>query len=46
MEKHLTMTSGMASIYDEVMQKLYILRAQGRGYNQYIEELAGRVPAM
>ena len=30
--------------YDEVMQKLYILRAQGRGYRQYIEELAGGVP--
>ena len=31
--------------YDEVMRKLYELRIQGRGYNQYIEELAGRVPS-
>ncbi|MBO5710619.1 MAG: hypothetical protein J6R62_03765 [Rikenellaceae bacterium] len=31
--------------YDEVMRKLHELRIQGRGYNQYIEELAGRVPS-
>jgi hypothetical protein len=30
--------------YDEVMQKLYTLRAQGRGYRQYLNELADGVP--
>ena len=31
--------------YDEIMKNIYILRAQGRGYRDYLEKLADGVPA-